>query len=83
MRGTLNAILTCSNGPISSTSWHSTEEIEMFLTGRTNLAGDVNRYKPGYAPLMLKGTYPTSRSSGICNISFKWQFRNKSYGEKT
>lgn len=54
----------------------------MFLTGRTNLAGDVNRYKPGYAPLMLKGTYPTSRSSGICNISFKWKFRNKSYREK-
>lgn len=70
-------ILTCSNGPISSISWSSTEGIEIFLTGRTNLAGDVNRYKPGYAPPMLKGTYPTSRSSGICNISFKLQHQEQ------
>lgn len=63
-----NHVLTCSNGPISSIFWLSSEGIEIFLTGRTNLAGDVNKYKPGYAPPRLNGTYPTSRSFAICHI---------------
>lgn len=56
---------TCSKGPMCSMLLLSLRGIRRFLTGRTNLDADVNRYKPGYAPPMLRGIWPTSRSSGI------------------
>lgn len=50
---------------MSSRSLPSSAGADILLTGRTNLEGDVNKYRPGYAPFMLKGMYPTSKSTGI------------------